>query len=162
MPPRSAPPATDCEGVVSGCGIWQAQSVSAAAATLYGDAGNNRLGQGDPGVAALGDVTGDGNADLAVSAIFESSVESRQGAVYLVSGMPAGTDNIGNVATVKLVGDDANDWAGYAVAGVGDLNNDGIPDLAIGATRDDTSGADGHRVRAAWTGRCQRHHRGAS
>ena len=132
----------DCDGVVSGCGIWQDQSVSAAAATLYGDAGNNRLGQGDPGVAALGDVTGDGNADLAVSAIFESSVESRQGAVYLVSGLPAGTDNIGNVATVKLVGDDANDWAGYAVAGVGDLNNDGIPDLAIGATRDDTSATD--------------------
>ncbi len=132
----------DCDGTVSGCGIWQDQSVSVAEATLYGDAASDRLGQGDPGVAALGDVTGDGSADLAVSAIFESTVERRQGAVYLVSGLPSGTDNIGNIAPVKLLGDDANDWAGYAVAGVGDLDGDGTADLAIGATRDDTSGVD--------------------
>ncbi len=132
----------NCDGELTGCGIWQDQSVSDADGILYGDAGNDRLGQGDPGVAALGDVTGDGAADLAVSAIFESSVASRQGAVYIVSGAFSGTDNIGNVASVKLVGDDANDWAGYAVAGVGDLDGDGTPDLAIGATRDDTTDTD--------------------
>jgi hypothetical protein len=132
----------NCDGELSGCGIWQDQSVTVADATLYGEAGGDRLGQGDPGVAALGDVTGDGAADLAVSAIFESSVERRQGAVYLVSGLPSGTNNIGDTAVVKLTGDDANDWAGYAVVGTGDLNGDSVPDLAIGATRDDTSSAD--------------------
>jgi len=132
----------NCDGEVSGCGIWQDQSVTAADATLYGDAGADRLGQGDPGAASLGDIDGDGQPDLAVSAIFESTVERRQGAVYIVSGAPSGTDNIGNVASVKLTGDDANDWAGYAVAGLGDVDGDGTPDMAIGATRDDTGGVD--------------------
>jgi len=132
----------NCDGELTGCGVWQDQSVSVADARLFGDSGGDRLGQGDPGVAAAGDLDGDGQPDLAVSAIFESSVESRQGAVYIVSGMPAGTDNIGNVASAKLIGDDANDWAGYAVAGSGDVDGDGNVDLLIGATRDDTSGAD--------------------
>jgi len=160
----------DCDGHVSGCGIWQDQSVGNATATLYGDAGAARLGQGDPGVAAAGDLDGDGQTDLVVSAIFDSTVERRQGAVYLVSGMPgASIDNIGNVAHTKLVGDDANDWAGYAVAGAGDVDGDGQADLFVGATRDDTSGTDAgisfvllgpvdgdavlaDRADAAWTG----------
>ena len=132
----------NCDGELTGCGVWQDQSVSTADATLYGDAGGDRLGQGDPGVASVGDLDGDGSPDLAVSAIFESSVASRQGAVYIVSGAPSGTDNIGNVASVKLSGDDANDWAGYAVAAAGDVDGDGNADLLVGATRDDTAGTD--------------------
>jgi len=159
----------DCDGEVSGCGVWQDQSVTTAYATLYGDAGAARLGQGDPGVAAGGDLNADGQTDLVVSAIFDSTVERRQGAVYLVSGMPSGTDNIGNVAHTKLVGDDADDWAGYAIAGAGDVDGDGQADLLVGATRDDTSGTDAgisfvllgpvdgdavlaERADAAWTG----------
>ena len=132
----------NCDGAITGCGIWQDQSVAAADGVLYGDAGGDRLGQGDPGVAVLGDIDGDGSLDVAVSAIFESSVAERQGAVYVVSGAVTGTENIGNVAGVKLTGDDAGDYHGYAVAGAGDLNNDGIPDLAVGAIRDDTAGTD--------------------
>ena len=132
----------NCDGEITGCGIWQDQSVTDADAILYGDVGGDRLGQGDPGAAGVGDITGDGSHDVVVSAIFDSSVAARQGAVYILSGLPGATDQIGNVAAVKLTGDDAGDFAGIAVAGPGDLNGDGTPDLAIGAIRDDTSATD--------------------
>jgi hypothetical protein len=132
----------NCDGEPTGCGLWDDQSVDEAAVVLRGEAAGDRLGQGDPGAGRAGDVNGDGIDDLIVSAIFESSVASRQGAVYIVHGPVESGGSIGDVAAAKLSGDDANDWAGYAVAGAGDVDGDGYDDLFIGATRDDSSGAD--------------------
>ncbi len=132
----------DCDGALAGCGPWQDQSAADAAVTLWGEAAGDRLGQCDPGAAAAGDLDGDGIDDLVVSAIFESSVATRQGAVYVLSGPVTTGGDVGSLATAKLTGDDANDWAGYAVAGAGDVDGDGFDDLFVGATRDDTAGTD--------------------
>ena len=38
-------------------------------------------------------------------------------------------------AAAILIGEEAGDYAGYAISGVGDVNGNGWPDLAIGAYR---------------------------
>ena len=37
---------------------------------------------------------------------------------------------------------DSSDWFGEYIASIGDLNGDGVPDLAVGAYRDDDGGSD--------------------
>jgi hypothetical protein len=88
-------------------------------------------------VAAIGDVNGDGVMDLAVGAPNSDDGFNNAGAVWIlfmkVDGKVASQQKISNDAGGlgdKLAGDDQ---FGSAVAGIGDLDNDGIPDLAVGA-----------------------------
>ena len=52
-----------------------------------------------------------------------------------------GTFDLGTYG-VKLIGEDAADYAAYSVASAGDVNADGFDDLLIGATGDDGGGAE--------------------
>ncbi len=79
-------------------------------------------------VAAPGDVDGDGQDDLLIGARY---VDSFVGAAYLVAGGSASA--ILSASTAKLVGENAFDYAGTAVAGPGDVDDDGTPDLLIGS-----------------------------
>jgi hypothetical protein len=78
-------------------------------------------------LASAGDLDGDGVPDLIVGAPFTSRPEEAfgVGSVLVFSG-----------ATGKLlfnfVGGEAGTYMGWSVAGVGDLDQDGVPDLAIG------------------------------
>ena len=87
-------------------------------------------------LAAIGDIDGDGVMDLAVGAEQEQFSSSRRGAVYIVFLNADGTAK-GNTKIASGVGGgptlDSNDFFGAAVAGIGDLNKDGIPDLAVGS-----------------------------
>ena len=92
-------------------------------------------------VANLGDIDGDGVNDLAVGAY---RGDGNRGSVYILFMEKIGTgDNIrpGLKDVVKLDTTDANlandDQFGISVANIGDLNQDGINDLAVGATGDD-------------------------
>ena len=84
-------------------------------------------------VAAAGDVTGDGVADLLISVAGNTMGGRGAGAVLLLSG--AG----GAVVHVFLGG--PFDCLGQSVAGVGDVDGDLVPDIAIG-TRSDVGGHD--------------------
>ena len=97
-------------------------------------------------VANLGDIDRDGVNDLAVGAHRD---DGHKGSVYILFMEKTGTgDNIrpGLKAVVKLDTTDANlandDQFGISVANIGDLNQDGINDLAVGATGDDDGAAD--------------------
>jgi hypothetical protein len=89
-------------------------------------------------VAGLGDINGDAFDDFAVTAPLFSVNDSKVGAVYLVYGGDDphdGNIEAGYVAlgkAVRIAGPAVGVTFGNSVAGVGDFNNDGRRDVAIG------------------------------
>lgn len=86
----------------------------------------------------LGDITGDGRSDIVIGAYEYDLSAPEGGAAYIVFG----GDNEGDIsladADVVLLGGE-NDNLGFEVSSAGDINADGVPDLAINAYRFDTS-----------------------
>ncbi len=95
--------------------------------TLSGEASNDNFGWS---VDVVGDLNQDGYADVAVGALENDANGSNAGRVYLYYGSAAG---ITTTASLTLTGEAAFDGFGVSVAGVGDVNGDGIDDLAVGA-----------------------------
>jgi hypothetical protein len=99
----------------------------------------------------VGDVNGDGVDDIAIGAPYASpnGVE-RAGVTYVIYGMnTSGTMTFPAVLDVSevngqngfvLLGPAATARAGYDVAGAGDVNDDGIADIVIGAPYYGTAG----------------------
>jgi len=95
-------------------------------------------------VTAMGDLNGDGIIDLAVGAIFDDDGGSNHGAVYVLFMNTDGTvksfqkisDTVGSfTATLG-----SSDIFGVSVSALGDLDGDGVTDLAVGAPEDDDGG----------------------
>ncbi|MEM9561346.1 MAG: hypothetical protein AAGA93_01930, partial [Actinomycetota bacterium] len=96
-------------------------------------------------VGAIGDLDADGVPDLAVGAIRDDDGGgTNRGAVYVLflntDGTVKGEQKISDATGGLLASLVDNDWFGSSVAGIGDLDGDGISDLAVGALRDDDGG----------------------
>ncbi|MDP6932713.1 MAG: integrin alpha, partial [Myxococcota bacterium] len=111
-------------------------SLAAARGVLRGPNMGDRAGFA---LAGYGDVDGDGHADLAVSALGDDEGGTEAGAVYLVRGPVEGQLSLLDVYG-KLTGEGRMDQAGTSLAGVGDINADGYPDLVVGAPLQDDRG----------------------
>ena len=93
----------------------------------------------------LGDLDGDGVPELAVGATDDDTVGNNQGALYVLFLNADGTvksnskiaDGVGGLPGSTLADDD--EFGGSCVS-LGDLDGDGVPELAVGATVDDTGG----------------------
>ncbi|MBL8843570.1 MAG: FG-GAP repeat protein, partial [Planctomycetes bacterium] len=86
----------------------------------------------------IGDIDGDGFADVAVPAIYHGSgATDYRGAVYIYSGKDG-------ALIWKNAGTSANENYGYALARVGDVDGDGVVEFAIGAV--------GRQVNGYWRG----------
>ena len=104
---------------------------------------NDRFGSA---VAELGDLNGDGILDIAVGAPLDDDGGTDRGAVWILF---LNTD--GTVQFSQKISDNAgffnsvlqdNDQVGTAIAFIGDLNNDLLPEIAVGAVGDDDGGTD--------------------
>ncbi|MGD9853632.1 MAG: beta strand repeat-containing protein [Planctomycetaceae bacterium] len=95
--------------------------------------------------ASLGDINGDGIADVAIGTPGDNTLGTDRGAVYIQFLNADGTINSTTKIASSLAGGPAladNDRFGSSLTSVGDLDGDGIGDLAVGASGDDTGGAD--------------------
>jgi len=106
------------------------------------------LGGDDAGGAgravSVGDLDDDGHPDLAIGSPFDDSDGADAGRVYLFSGDAALSRNTFlDEADVIIGGAAGSAYLGWAVAGVGDINDDGFDDLAVGAPLHRTGEASG-------------------
>lgn len=96
-------------------------------------------------VTGLGDINGDNKGDFAIGS---SNVNSLAGAIYVVFGTDAGFGATFDLTTLDgtngfvIHGEASGDLVGVSVRSAGDLNKDGVLDIIVGASGNDTGGAD--------------------
>lgn len=125
------PPAVDGEAVINDVGavavvpgrmgVWPEQN---PVFTAYGQDAGALFGEA---VAMLGDVDGDAQPDLAVTAPRDQSLGINVGRPFFVNG------SSGRLRALELPGAPAGAQNGRAIAAVGDVNRDGLSDLVVGA-----------------------------
>ena len=128
----------DCDGEVDEdrvCAEPLELGPSDALAVFYGAAAGDQAGQHCAGV---GDVSGDGVADLLLPSFGHDARGSDSGAAYLFLGPVSGEQGLES-AFAWYLGEAADDNAGRTVGAAGDIDGDGSPDLLFGAPSSDNS-----------------------
>ncbi|MFT5684760.1 MAG: hypothetical protein ACI8RZ_005704 [Myxococcota bacterium] len=111
-----------------------ASSLADATAILTGELASDFAGRA---VSPMGDLNGDGNDDFLVGSKTNDEGGNSAGKSYLVLGPVSGTTGLIDVAAGRFVGDVAESQSGTEVALAGDVNNDGVADILVGAASAD-------------------------
>ena len=134
--------------LLSGADLATGTLGSTAWAQFTGERSDDQVGRS---VASAGDVDGDGQLDLLISAPPEDSGGNASGSVYLVLGPSSGGTVDLRYADAQLYGEGDNHFAGRTVAGLEDLDGDGYDDVFIGADGED-SVSSGNGAAYLWNG----------
>jgi hypothetical protein len=93
-------------------------------------------------VDATADADGDGLNDVAMSSPRQDAGGNTAGAVYVFYGVGTGDYFVDDDADLMLLGEEVDDFSGYAMSFVGDVNQDGFADILVGARSNDAGGID--------------------
>jgi hypothetical protein len=118
--------------VMFGGSALASRTLSSADLVFTGEAAGDQFGSSF----ALGDVNGDGLADLVVGAPLNSYFDANAGRVYVFYGASGMTSRAAGLADVKISGQPTHDSFGTSLV-VADVNGDQIADLLIGAPHAD-------------------------
>ncbi|MCB9794157.1 MAG: FG-GAP repeat protein [Alphaproteobacteria bacterium] len=129
----------DCDGTLDECAPEGTLSLDDAFAVIYGAANGDRAGDD---IADGGDINGDGNPDLLIGAPYDDDGGSNGGAVHVVYGPLTADVTLGSGSSYALSSVEGSGHLGDAVAGVGDVNNDGYDDFIAGAPGHDLDDED--------------------
>ena len=115
---------------------------------MLGEAAQDHVGTA---LTAVGDLNGDGLAEILVNATGNDAGGAEAGAAYVVWGASAETPiSLANVAAgsggFRIIGQAAGDGASRSIATVSDLNGDGKAEVLIGAPGNDAGGANAGAV----------------
>ncbi len=109
-------------------------NVSSADASFIGEVNGDWSGYS---VASAGDVNNDSFDDILLGAVNNDEGGSAAGKTYLILGRSSGwkmdTALSNSNVNASFIGEGVNEWSGSSVAGVGDVNGDGVDDLLVGA-----------------------------
>ena len=155
----SVAPAGDVNGdgygdVLVGAPFYNNANVDAGAAFLYLGGPSGVVAVGTPAdrdsifegnatgiemgysVDGAGDVNGDGFADVAVGAVYYTSGQASEGAVFVYHGSSTGPLELGDPTNAdgRFQTDQILGAGGTSVSGAGDVNGDGYDDLITGAS----------------------------
>ena len=103
---------------------------------FFGDSAGDYFGSS---VCGLGDLNGDGHADLAVGAERDAPNGPASGSVRVFSGIDG--------ALLHFLAGNAASSFGASVAAAGDVNGDGVPDIIVGAPDDSSAGFQAGAIR---------------
>ncbi|NOX17411.1 MAG: hypothetical protein GXO87_03905, partial [Chlorobi bacterium] len=109
-------------------------NLNSSSASFTGESAYDNSGYS---VSGAGDVNGDGYDDLLIGAWKNDENGNEAGKAYLILGKSTGwsmdVSLTTSIAKASFMGENAGDWLGRAVAGVGDVNGDGYDDFLLAA-----------------------------